>query len=167
MYQKLYSYTSYNMDKLQLIWWSTVIYCILYCSITVYALWTSWKVFPTSVWICPSTLRKWEFIFSDATRQNMADLTPQCEWWIWQVSYCPRPSRPLSILWETSAVYTYLFHLFPPKQLVSRPRGNLSCETAAHIPANAASCRTLPSIDRINVGKHFSINTIYMYWLNN
>lgn len=112
------------------------------------------KCSPTGIWICPSTLRKWQFIFSDATTQSMADLTPQCVRWIWQVSYCPRPSTPVQTFWKASAVYTYLFHLFPPKQLECKLRGNPSGESLTHT-FQPTGWEDIIDMYVANVDKHF------------
>lgn len=37
----------------------------------------AWGMFPTALYICPSASRKWQFIFSDATRQNTAEPAPR------------------------------------------------------------------------------------------
>lgn len=40
--------------------------------------------------------------------------------------------------WKPSVVYTYLFHLFPPKQLECKQRGNPSCESLTHTSEQAS-----------------------------
>lgn len=66
---------------------------------------------------------------------------------------------PLQTFWKTSAVYTYLFHLFPPKQLERGPGGNPSYESSAHIPDCAASWGTSVTCSRtgVNVDKHLIV----------
>lgn len=119
------------------------------------------KVFPTGIWICLSTLRKREFIFPDATRTNMAALTPQSERCIWQVSYCPRPSTPLQTLLEDLRCLHISVSPFPPKQLESRPRGSPSCESSTHIPATFTLCMSTDMyMERVNV--HFIFTFIHL-----
>lgn len=81
-------------------------------------------------------------------------LTPQCIRWIWQVSYCPRPSTPVQTFWKASAVYTYLFHLFPPKQLECKLRGNPSGESLTHT-FQPTGWEDIIDMYVVNVDKHF------------
>lgn len=116
-----------------------------------------WESFPTRTWICPSPLRKWQFIFSDATRleHDRRDSSAQTTNMNSQLLSQDLYSTPVQTFWTASTVYTYLFHLFPLKQLGCKPRGNPSCESSAHTFQPVGREDIIDTyMDRVNVDKH-------------
>lgn len=75
------------------------------------------------------------------------------------------PPASVQTFWKSSTVYTYLFHLFPPKQSKCKSRGNPSCETSTHTfqPCRAIGWRT--SVKHQMSTFYSSINNLYHLYL--
>lgn len=75
------------------------------------------------------------------------------------------PPASVQTFWKSSTVYTYLFHLFPPKQSKCKSRGNPSCETSTHTfqPCRAIGWRT--SVKHQMSTFYSSINNPYHLYL--
>lgn len=75
------------------------------------------------------------------------------------------PPASVQTFWKSSTVYTYLFHLFPPKQSKCKSRGNPSCETSTHTFQLCRAIGWRTSVKHQMSTFYSSINNLYHLYL--